>query len=309
MKYLIHAEGNVTNLQEKNYIVNARTSEEARELAQQEFKEEYNCDEVYIGKAMSKSGQVILAVICMIGAIFLSFIDWKSGHTTVSMKPDLISCAFACSIYFAYVFRFKGLKGFSLLDGLFIILWTLLLSAFIQIMLSSSTFEFKIFGTLINSKLLFLMAAILSWIGLKGISAIVMGVVLILGLARVVLLNDAMGAMWGPVFILCTVMGVVMYCAVEPVILELMPYYRKSVKRQVQLTKNNLTETGRDIAVVGNGMKKGSKMINTAARKYYVSKKNKTDEKRECNKPNSTKKEEVEKKENVESELKESKAD
>ena len=72
-------------------------------------------------------------MVSMIMAILLSFINWKLDHSTVSIKPDLISCIMAFAIYSAYVLRIKGLQRMtSYIDLVFMVLLILLFSSFIQ---------------------------------------------------------------------------------------------------------------------------------------------------------------------------------
>ena len=77
-------------------------------------------------------------MVSMIMAILLSFINWKLDHSTVSIKPDLISCIMAFEIYSAYVLRIKGLQRMtSYIDLVFMVLLILLFSSFIQCILLS----------------------------------------------------------------------------------------------------------------------------------------------------------------------------
>lgn len=172
MKYLIHTEGKIVNLQGKSYRVKASTKEEAQQLAREQFIEEYGCNgEIYTSKAIKTKVVTAGSIIGMLIAVLLSFINWKSEHATISIKPDLISTVMAIVIYSAYVIRFKGLQRMSdCTDWIFFILSVLLLSSFIQSILSSREFQIPIIGTYIDCRMLFVLAMILSWLGLKILS-------------------------------------------------------------------------------------------------------------------------------------------
>lgn len=103
MKYLIHTEGKIVNLQGKSYRVKASTKEEAQQLAREQFIEEYGCNgEIYTSKAIKTKVVTAGSIIGMLIAVLLSFINWKSEHATISIKPDLISTVMAIVIYSAY---------------------------------------------------------------------------------------------------------------------------------------------------------------------------------------------------------------
>lgn len=101
-------------------------------------------------------------MVSMIMAILLSFINWKLDHSTVSIKPDLISCIMAFAIYSAYVLRIKGLQRMtSYIDLVFMVLLILLFSSFIQCILLNSTFPFIIWDVSIDCRMLLIIAAFL----------------------------------------------------------------------------------------------------------------------------------------------------
>lgn len=172
MKYLIHTVGNVVLPQEKSYLVNASTEKKAQELAEEQFMAEYDCNgKIHISKARSVDLAVVTSIAGMIIAILLSFINWKAGHSTISIKPDLISSTIAVIIYSAFIIRVKGLQRMTgRIDFIFLILSVLLLSSFIQSILSSSEFKIPILGSYIDCRMLFILAMILSWMGMKILS-------------------------------------------------------------------------------------------------------------------------------------------
>ena len=61
-----------------------------------------------------------------------------------------------------------------------------------------------------------MVAIILSWLGLKIVSLVCMGGITIFALFNMAELSAAMGAFWGPLYILCSFIGILMYLSVEP---------------------------------------------------------------------------------------------
>ena len=91
MKYLIHTEGKIVNLQGKSYRVKASTKEEAQQLAREQFIEEYGCNgEIYTSKAIKTKVVTAGSIIGMLIAVLLSFINWKSEHATISIQLMLL---------------------------------------------------------------------------------------------------------------------------------------------------------------------------------------------------------------------------
>lgn len=158
-----HTEGKVINVQGKFYTVNAPTEKEAQELAKAQFIDEYGYNgEIYISEARKLNKFTGISMVSMIMAILLSFINWKLDHSTVSIKPDLISCIMAFAIYSAYVLRIKGLQRMtSYIDLVFMVLLILLFSSFIQCILLNSTFSFIIWDVSIDCWMLLIIAAFL----------------------------------------------------------------------------------------------------------------------------------------------------
>ena len=136
---------------------------EAQELAKAQFIDEYGYNgEIYISEARKLNKFTGISMVSMIMAILLSFINWKLDHSTVSIKPDLISCIMAFAIYSAYVLRIKGLQRMtSYIDLVFMVLLILLFSSFIQCILLNSTFSFIIWDVSIDCWMLLIIAAFL----------------------------------------------------------------------------------------------------------------------------------------------------
>ena len=276
-RYLIYTEGKVTNLQGKSYVINAKTPQEAKALAKKEFGAEYGNDgEIYVSEATDRSKETIASLACMCLAIFLSFISWKSEHSTINIMPDLISTSIALVIYSAYVLRFKGWYRMTrTIEIIYLIASTLLLSSFIQCLLSTSTFKVIIWSITIDCKALLVLAVILSWLGMKLFSVCCMAVICICAFFKIADLNVAMGHIWGPVYILSAFIGIVMYLAVDPAFQEIMPYYRKVAQRAFMFAKNDIMEAEKEADVMRKKIKNGSTCAGNAAKKLYENEKNK----------------------------------
>lgn len=253
MKYLIHTEGKIVNLQGKSYRVKAATKEEAQQLAREQFIEEYGCNgEIYTSKAIKTKVVTAGSIIGMLIAVLLSFINWKSEHATISIKPDLISTVMAIVIYSAYVIRFKGLQRMSdCTDWIFFILSVLLLSSFIQSILSSREFQIPIIRTYIDCRMLFVLAMILSWLGLKILSVGCMAFIVLCGFFKIISLNVAMGNIWGTVYAMGAAVGIILYLVIEPAIQEMLPYYHKCAQRTFMGMKDNIYEAGKEARLAG----------------------------------------------------------
>lgn len=271
MKYLIYTEGKVINVQGKSYTVNASTEKEAQELAEEQFIDEYGYNgEIYTSKGKKLNKFTGISIVSMIMAILLSFINWKLDHSTVSIKPDLISCIMAFAIYSAYVIRIKGLQRMnSYVDLVFMVLLILLFSSFIQCILLNSTFTFIIWDVSIDCRMLLIIAAILSWLGMKMLSAGCMAIIIICALVKICILNSAMGNLWGPMYVICAGVGIITYLLIEPAVQEMMPYYQDCAQRTMMGLKKNISEAGKDARIIGKRMENyGKKVVSVTKNKY-----------------------------------------
>ena len=74
------------------------------------FAEEFErVGEVYTGKVIKRNGTLGL-ILFMTVVILLSFVEWKNDHSTVSIRPDMISMMYAVLVYSAYVVRVKRIR-------------------------------------------------------------------------------------------------------------------------------------------------------------------------------------------------------
>ncbi len=257
MEYIIKVCGEVVDSQYKAYAVKATSEEEAKKIAKQHFHDEFftNGNVVVVEKPLMRNKRSNLALIAMIIPILLSLIEWKYEHESFSISPDLISCMFGVIIYSAFVIRFKGIQRAveSKYDILFTIVSTILLSTFIKVLLFENQIKLLgIFNIPVNTSVILIVAVILSWLGLKIVSLSCIGLVVFLALGNIVGLNNAMGSLWGTVYVISSFLGVIMYASVEPAFLETKNAFLRFTKRSVNYLNNDLSQAKEQATKIKN---------------------------------------------------------
>lgn len=251
MQYLVKASGEVLNQQSKAYIVKASSEEEAQLIAKNSFEGDFfNISGEVVTKSYPRNKLAYLSFVLMGFAIFLSFIGWKTGHDTISIRPNLSSCLYSVFIYSAFVIRIKGIERTtsSWIDIVLGLLNVLLLASFIQIVVIDSEVSFLgLFNIPINTTYLIAFALLLSWLGLKFISVLCMGLVCILALCNINLLNDAMGSLWGTVYVLCSFFGILTYLRNEPAIYEIEKNTKRVSTDGLNYLRHDLHEAKADV--------------------------------------------------------------
>lgn len=247
MQYLVQVSGDITNKLNKTYVVNSNSLEKAQVMATQNFCEEFEITsaDVYV-KSHRRTVKAIFAFIFMLVPILLSLISWKNGHDTISISPDYISCLYGTLIYAAFIVRFKGVQRMvsSWIDILFCVFSILLLSSFVKTILATETIS--ILGLTkftIDSKVLLPIAIVLSWLGLKFVSLVCMAIIAIIALFNITALNAAMGMICGPLYVICSFVGIVMYLAVEPAYLETLSHFKSVAAKGLSRLNNEITQT------------------------------------------------------------------
>ncbi len=245
MEYIVKVCGEVVDNEYKAYAVKASSEEEAKKIAKKNFSEEFltTGSIIVTERPLMRQKRSIFALVAMIIPILLSFVSWKNGHSTISISPDLISCLFGVTIYSAFVIRFKGIQRTvdSIYDILFAVVSAILFSTFIKILLFQT--EISVLGIIklsIDTNVILIVAVILSWLGLKIVSLSCIGIIVLLALGNIVGLNDAMGSIWGTIYIISSFLGIIMYASVEPAFLET----RKSIYR---FAKNSINRLNSDL--------------------------------------------------------------
>lgn len=263
MQYLVYSKGRVVDNKEKAYVIRAESVAEARKIAQDTFAEEYCVvDEDIYTKPYKRTRNSILTYIFMTVPILLSFINWKSGHDTISISPDYISCIYAFIFYAAYVVRFKGIMRTmgSWVDIGFCIMFPLLLSTFIRTLMGTTSISvLGMFEIPIDTSVVFPVALILSWFGLKMMSVICITTIGILAIFNITALSESMGAIWGPLYVICAFISILLYCSVEPAIVEGLPHFGRTLGQGISNAKQDFVEAGASAKRIGNSLSKRAK--------------------------------------------------
>lgn len=267
MQYLVRTKGLSIDPVAKDYIILADSKEDAVEIARNNF-----CDDYYsIGdfsaieaKPQKRGILAVLSIVLMMIPVILSFINWTNGHQIVNIKPDLISCIFAVLLYGSFVVKFKGLSQMfsSVIDILFWPVMILFLSAFIQLVLTQDTVSllgYKEFS--IDTRVLLVVAIIVSWIGLKLVSVICLAGVMFFSLTHIVAINNSMGSVWGSLFIICSGLGFLMYLFIEPGVREAIPFYKSALKHSKMYMKNDFIQANKTISKMAYTAKETNKKI------------------------------------------------
>lgn len=249
MQYLVNVSGDVFDKQNKTYIVNSDTVENAKNIATQNFCDEFSVSsyEVCV-KPHKRTHTAISAFVCMLIPILLSLINWKHGHNTISICPDYISCLYSVLIYAAFVVRFKGIKrtAGSWIDILFCVFIVLLLASFIKTVLVTQTINlFGLKQITISTNILFPIILILSWIGLKIVSLTCIAGIILISMFNIIALNEAMGMIFGSLYIVCSFVGILLYLSIEPALDEILINLKKSATR-------GLSNMSKDVSQVKN---------------------------------------------------------
>ena len=246
MQYIVRVSGDVSDKRVKSYIVNTDSEESARTIAANNFCEEFSAQgEILYANTKARTKNAYLAFVFMIIPILLSYINWKHGHDTISIAPDYISCFFSAVIYAAYVIRFKGISRTvgSWIDIVFCLLSWLLLSTFIKTLLVTETISiFGLTELTINANTILIIAMLLSWLGLKLVSLFSIVLLAIFAFSNISALNDAMGSICGPLYIISSFLGLLLYLSVEPAVDQIMLNLRQSATQGIQNFKVDIAQ-------------------------------------------------------------------
>lgn len=246
MQYLIRINGKVVNQYDKTYVIRASSQEKAREIVKNDFTEKNSIidEEIYVSP-LDNSKRGLAACILLLIPVLLSFVDWKIGHDTVSIRPTYQSCLYAVILYAAMIVRFKGiLKAFnSWIDVLFCIIIVLLMSSFIQTLIVSK--EVNLLGIRINTNMLLPITMGASWLGIRFVSVICIGCMGAFALVNICALSNAMGSVFGPIYIISSFLGTCCYLSIEPAFLEAFPYFGKKLNKGMRNFNDDIEDVKR----------------------------------------------------------------
>lgn len=266
MQYLVNVCGDVSNKQNKTYVVNSSSAEDAQIVAKQYFFDDFgvrSC-EVFL-KPHKRTYVACLSFILMLIPILLSLINWKVGHKTISVSPDYISCLYGVLIYSAFIVRFKGIKRTvsSWIDILFCVFVVLLLSTFIKTIMVTQTIDLFGFKSItINTSILLPIVIALSWLGLKIVSLVCMVALVLIAMLNIVALNEAMGMFFGSLYIISSFVGVLLYLSVEPVLSESICAISKATLKGVKYISNDVAQAkSKIVESSSSALKKDDQLI------------------------------------------------
>lgn len=241
-QYLVNVRGSVLDTNNRSYVVRAETELEAQKIACQNFNQEFECvNGTVYSHSQKRNLKAVIAILLLIVPIFLSFISWKNGHNSISIRPNLVSSLFAITLYSAYVVRFKGIQRTiqSFVDVFLCLQIILLFSSFTEVLLYTKTIDLKLVEISIDSKIVLTIAIIMSWFGLKLVSVLCLSGVGILSLVRITELNEAMGSLWGTLYIVCAFFGILFYLSIEPAVNEMSMAIKKGVYKGKVFAKDD----------------------------------------------------------------------
>lgn len=260
MQYLVNVSGEVYNKENKTYIIRSSSFENAQTIAAKKFCNEFAVDSCEVAENPRKrTGKAIVSLAFMLVPILLSLIDWKVGHKTVSINPDYISCLYATLIYATFVVRVKGIKHSveSSIDIFFCIFVVLLLSTFIRTIMVTKTISLLGFENItIDTNILLPVIALLSCFGQKLVSVICMIVVMLFAMFNIINLNEAMGMFFGPLYIICSFVGILLYLSVEPAVEDILYAVRKATVKGVKYISNDVVQAGRKMGEINSSVNK-----------------------------------------------------
>lgn len=261
-EYIVKTHGKILNVKNRSYEIVAKDKAEAVNLAKERFNEEYTIIDNLETQVSSVTFQTYVSLVFLTIAVLLTAIRWVDGHNVVSLRPSISSCLYAIAIYSGYFVRFKGIKYLinSWTDLLFCPLLILLLSSFVQALFSVSSLHFLGLVIPIDAKTLLLLTCFLSWLGLKFISLICAFVLFFIAASNLVGLDAAMGSLFGPIYIICSFIGLVAFASTESAFQEGLFNFGKSIVNATYSFKDDIIDA--KSIIVSNGSEMIDKINN-----------------------------------------------
>lgn len=96
-----------------------------------------------------------------------------------------------------------------------------------------------------------------------------MAVIFICGFLKIIKLNEAMGNIWGTVYIISAAVGIISYLIIEPTVQEMLPYYRRFTQRTFAYFRRDFSETEKEVQVIGEKMKNYKKKTVSVTKNKY----------------------------------------
>ncbi|MGV3051003.1 hypothetical protein [Streptococcus hyovaginalis] len=264
-EYIVQTRGDVNEIKrhQQTYVISASSYEEAMEMGRQIFSEEFSIEKSEVESSpqpYSRKFRGILSIFFMMISIFLSYINWYTpdGFDPVVIAPDFRSIFIAIILYSAFVVRFKKLQNViaSFFDFCQIIVILLLFSGFINIILEYK--EITVFGIDfgIDSYYVIIFMLLLSWLGMKSLSALSFIFIFLLASNNIFILSKAMGNILGPVYLISAFFGIIFYLTIEPIIFNYLPFYKSIFKHHRNKMEHNFDSLQSDAKVLTNSLTK-----------------------------------------------------
>lgn len=173
---------------------------------------------------------------------FLIFRTWYINHTAMSMSPSMLAIIYGIILYSSFIVRFKGVKNIflSIPDIIACVFIVCILASMIQILLQSNEITFLwVFKISIDANSLIIIALLLSFFGIKIVSCICYIFIGILAISNINLFSQAMGNLWGMVYLLTAYIGIMMYIACDPVLEMIWPTLINAVSGTLNYAKRD----------------------------------------------------------------------
>ena len=152
--------------------------------------------------------------------MIISIIGFKAGTTRhpVTIRPDIRSCIYAAALYFAMLFKLKGIKDTfkSWIDIAQAILVIIVIASLIRIMFSNVSVPVPFFKIKIDITTLMVCLVVIAWISNGLTNLVVLGLLIVLMRYSAGNAGEILSGFKGWLFIGCTVIGIITYVSQLP---------------------------------------------------------------------------------------------
>ncbi|MFU2206919.1 hypothetical protein, partial [Streptococcus pluranimalium] len=118
--------------------------------------------------------------------------------------------------------------------------------------------EITVFGIAfgIDSYYVIIFMLLLSWLGMKSLSALSFIFIFLLASNNMLILSEAMGNILGPVYLISAFFGIILYLTIEPIIFNYLPFYKSMFKHRKNKMEQNFVSLQSDAKVLTNSLTK-----------------------------------------------------
>jgi hypothetical protein len=215
--FIIDTKGQIINSCHRKYVVQAYNEEEAKRIAKSQFMMDYSANSDSLQINVEKKSNILLcfAFIMLCFSVFLSYRTWVSGHSSYIIAPSLKTIVYSLIFYMAFFVRAKGIHIFkSPKDVLFCILIIFAWASILEILLAKKTLHLLgIIPFSISTENLLIFSLVFSLFGIKIVSCLCYIIIAFFALTNLSIIGTAMGSLWGPIYMICTYIGIMIYIA------------------------------------------------------------------------------------------------